>query len=167
MDCAWSAPSHYMNQCWLVICWTPGTNLSEIWIQILFFSWESLWKCLLRNGCHCVQDMSSTPVVKLEQRLEIMTWMNIYNPHKFMYVTLYICPNLESTTSVSEDQWVISKYIMFFSKILQSFKSVLTYLFDPQTEWIFYDFKDMITLYSSDKIWISYHPETMGNRYKN
>ena len=35
---AWTAPSHYLNQCWNIVNWTWGTNVHEILINIHTFS---------------------------------------------------------------------------------------------------------------------------------
>ena len=37
-----SAPSHYLNQYWLIVKWTLGTNFSEIRIGILSFSFKKM-----------------------------------------------------------------------------------------------------------------------------
>ena len=40
---AWSAPSHYLNQCWNIVNWTlRNTNFSEILIAIHMFSFKKL-----------------------------------------------------------------------------------------------------------------------------
>ena len=39
---AWSAPSHYLNQCWNTVNWTLGTNFSEILIEIHTFSFKKI-----------------------------------------------------------------------------------------------------------------------------
>ena len=31
---AYSAPSHYLNQCWSLVKWAPGTFFNECWIKI-------------------------------------------------------------------------------------------------------------------------------------
>ena len=36
------APSHYLNQCWLTVCWTLGTNFSKILIKIQTFSLKKI-----------------------------------------------------------------------------------------------------------------------------
>ena len=36
---ACSAPSHYLNQCWIIVNWT---YFSEIWIEILSFSFKKM-----------------------------------------------------------------------------------------------------------------------------
>ena len=32
-----SAPSYYINQCWVIVNWTLRTNFSEMFVKILFF----------------------------------------------------------------------------------------------------------------------------------
>ena len=45
---ACSAPSHYLNQCWLLSIGLLGTYFSEIWIRILSFSIKKIeWKCCM------------------------------------------------------------------------------------------------------------------------
>ena len=38
----WPAPSHYLNQWWIIVNWTLGTNFSEILIEILIFSFKKM-----------------------------------------------------------------------------------------------------------------------------
>ena len=44
-----SAPSHYLNQCWLIVNWTPGSiiewNLNRN--SIIFIQENAIWKCRL------------------------------------------------------------------------------------------------------------------------
>ena len=46
-----SAPSHYLNQHWLIVNWTLGINFREIWNRIIK---KYKWKCQLQNGGHFV-----------------------------------------------------------------------------------------------------------------
>ena len=39
---AWTAPSHYLNQCWNIVNWALGTNFSEILIEIQTFSLKKI-----------------------------------------------------------------------------------------------------------------------------
>ena len=39
---AWTAPSHYLNQCWNIVNWTPGTNINEILLKIHTFSFKKI-----------------------------------------------------------------------------------------------------------------------------
>ena len=39
---AYSAPSHYLNQCWVIVNWTSITNFSEILIKIQNFSFTEM-----------------------------------------------------------------------------------------------------------------------------
>ena len=56
---AWtcSAPSHYLNICWLIANWTHRNKL--LWNlnqnTKIFYSWKCIRKCWLRNGVHFVQ----------------------------------------------------------------------------------------------------------------
>ena len=53
----WSAPSHYLNQCWNIVNWTFRNKLqwnSNLKIQ-KFHSWKCISKCRLGNGVHFVQ----------------------------------------------------------------------------------------------------------------
>ena len=62
-----SAPSHYPNQCWVIVNWPLGTNFSEILIKIQKFrSWKCIWKYCLRNGGHVVQGEMSEVIVATE-----------------------------------------------------------------------------------------------------
>ena len=55
------APSHYLNQCWMLLIWPLGTNFSEILIRIQTFSFKKMhlrvlsekWCpfCLSLNDC--------------------------------------------------------------------------------------------------------------------
>ena len=40
---AWTAPSHYLNQCWNIVNWPLGTNFSEILIGIHTFSFKKMY----------------------------------------------------------------------------------------------------------------------------
>ena len=60
---AYSAPNHYMNQCFHIVdprnkfqLWTPGTNFSEFLIKMQQFSTfrKSIWSCSLQNGGHSI-----------------------------------------------------------------------------------------------------------------
>ena len=52
---ACSAPSHYLNQCCLIVNRPLGTNFREIWIKIYNFSFTKCTsKCRLGNGGHFV-----------------------------------------------------------------------------------------------------------------
>ena len=42
MAVAYSAPSHYLNQCWVIVRWTLGTNFNEILIKIQNFSFTKM-----------------------------------------------------------------------------------------------------------------------------
>ena len=56
-DNGWSAPSHYLNQCWnmILLIGPLGTNFSEILIKnIIFLSRKCVRKCRLENGGHLV-----------------------------------------------------------------------------------------------------------------
>ena len=35
-------PSNYLNQCWLLVNWTLGTNFCEIWMEVLTFSFKKM-----------------------------------------------------------------------------------------------------------------------------
>ena len=54
---AWSAPSHYLNQCWLIVNWTPGNKFQWNSNQNSFiFIQENACEIVVRqNGCHFVQ----------------------------------------------------------------------------------------------------------------
>ena len=42
MAVAYSAPSHYLNQSWVIVSWTLGTNFNEILIKIQNFSFTKM-----------------------------------------------------------------------------------------------------------------------------
>ena len=48
---ACSAPSHYLDQCWLIVNWPLRKHPEgEIWIKIQnFHSWKCIWKCCLQK----------------------------------------------------------------------------------------------------------------------
>ena len=54
---ACSGPSHYLNQCWLIVNWTLMNkrqwNLNQN--KQFFHSWTCIWKCHLWNGGYFVQ----------------------------------------------------------------------------------------------------------------
>ena len=47
----WSAPGHYLNQYWLSVIWTLGTDFSKIWSKISkILLTKSIWTYRLLNG---------------------------------------------------------------------------------------------------------------------
>ena len=51
---ACSAPSHYLNQCWLIVNWTPGKKFSVKFESEFyhFLSRKFIRRCCLPNGGH-------------------------------------------------------------------------------------------------------------------
>ena len=49
---AWRAPSHYLNQCWLIVNWIPGNKPRSTFNEKnIYFLWrQCFWKCRLQNG---------------------------------------------------------------------------------------------------------------------
>ena len=54
---AYSAPSHYLNQCWIIVNWTPGNkfqwNLNRNYI--IFIQENAFENVVCQNGGHFVQ----------------------------------------------------------------------------------------------------------------
>ena len=60
---AYSAPSHYLKQCWVIVNWTLRNKLQWNFNQNIkrFIHKKSIWKYCLRNGSHLVKgEMSWT-----------------------------------------------------------------------------------------------------------
>ena len=57
---AWSAPSHYLNQCWDIVNWKLGTNFSELLIEIHTFSFKKMHLKMMSilSRPQCVNDAS-------------------------------------------------------------------------------------------------------------
>ena len=52
---AWSARSHYLNQYWNIVNWTPKNKLMKFQSKCIhYLSSKSIWKCRLENGGHFV-----------------------------------------------------------------------------------------------------------------
>ena len=51
----WTAPSHYLNQCWNIVNWTLGNKLQWKSKFVYFYSIKCIWKRRLRNDGHFVQ----------------------------------------------------------------------------------------------------------------
>ena len=52
---SYSAPSHYLYQCWLIVIWTLGKNFREILIEIWTFSLKTcIWNRRQEIGGHVV-----------------------------------------------------------------------------------------------------------------
>ena len=53
---AYSVPSHYLNQCWVIVNWTFRNKLHWNFYQnTIFHSRKCIWTYRLRNGGHFVQ----------------------------------------------------------------------------------------------------------------
>ena len=52
---AYSAPSHYLNQCWVIVNWTLRNKLQWNFNQNAKLFTKCIWKYRLRNGSHIVQ----------------------------------------------------------------------------------------------------------------
>ena len=52
----WLAPSHCLNQCWIIVNWTPGNKLQWNFNLNIFvnFIHSYIWKCRPENGSHFV-----------------------------------------------------------------------------------------------------------------
>ena len=50
-------PSYYLNQCWVIVNWTPRNKLQ--WKYKTFHSQKCTWKDRLRNGGHFVRGKKS------------------------------------------------------------------------------------------------------------
>ena len=73
---AWSAPSHYLNQCWNIVNWTIRNKLQwNINQNSNIFIKKCVWKCRLWNGSHFV--------------LASMCWY--YNPRYMHAITQIAC----------------------------------------------------------------------------
>ena len=76
------APSHYLNQCWLIVIHI-GTNFNEIWIEIPNFPLKKMYSKLSVNGRHFVQPWicflslthHTTAVRKLAMPSSSLRWM--------------------------------------------------------------------------------------------
>ena len=55
-DNGWSAPGHYLNQCWNIVKWTHRNKFRwNLHWNIKYFFWRiCVWKCHLRNAVHLI-----------------------------------------------------------------------------------------------------------------
>ena len=53
----WQAPSHYLNQCSIIVNWTLRNILQWKWMSNpnIFIKKKCIWKCRLQNGGHFVR----------------------------------------------------------------------------------------------------------------
>ena len=66
---SYTAPNHYLNQCWDIVSWTTGTNCSDIIIEIQTFSFKKMhlkmssgkWRpfCLGLNVIMCAESLGT------------------------------------------------------------------------------------------------------------
>ena len=75
-------PSHYQNQCWLIVNWTFGNKLrwNSNWkFNHLLHSRKCIWKCCLQNGGHFVSMLMMSPGYMVPGHLQPCYWPNKHN----------------------------------------------------------------------------------------
>ena len=58
--CRYSAPRHYLNQCWIIVYWALRNNF--FYQNTKLYSQKCIEKCLLRDRSHFVQGWFKIPV---------------------------------------------------------------------------------------------------------
>ena len=86
-------PSHYLNQCWVIVNWTLMNKLQWIFLAKYktFHSRNCSWKYSLRNGGHFVQGEMSKAKVIIQVCTPSINVLIFHNP----CVPLYLkCDNM-------------------------------------------------------------------------
>ena len=111
MACRWTTPSHYLNQCWIIVNWTFWNNIQSnfnrnSWAQTR--TWRGFLNALIENRHFFLQNMQnlrpfhSTIVRYFPQNLHIcnfavihyqLLWPNCCKTSTFGYIKAITCVN--------------------------------------------------------------------------
>ena len=95
---SYSAPSHYLYQCWLIVIWTLGKNFREILIEIWTFSLKTcIWNRRQEIGGHvvsastCWRDETYSIQQLPRKTARILSFDSTRNPGIPMLVRRHLC----------------------------------------------------------------------------
>ena len=71
-------PKHYLNQCWLIVNWSPGNKFSEISIRILLFLFQKMY--LKMSSAKMAAILPKGRWVKTETTMSVSTDHSPVNP---------------------------------------------------------------------------------------
>ena len=81
---SWSAPSHYLNQCWKIVNWTLRNKIQWFFLFEFkhFHSRKCIWKCRLPNGNHLVSASMCLDTLHVShQERDVSSSTLVFIPH--------------------------------------------------------------------------------------
>ena len=108
----YSAPSHYLNECGVIVKWTLTINVSEILLKYkTFHLWKCVWRYRLQNGSHLFKVSHGcviTPLIFMYMQLAIYSINSMHSQFisagkksrsSLFYWSLVICHERSSNYS--------------------------------------------------------------------